>query len=490
MLFNSYAFLFLFLPITVIGFYVLGRVRARYAAWWLVVTSLFFYSFWNPIYLPLLLGSVVVNYLIGRSLARATWRKRYQLILLIVGVTANLGLLGYYKYTDFFIGNINAISGTSLSFLHIILPLGISFFTFTQIAFLVDSYRKIVKEYYLDHYGLFVTFFPHLLAGPIIHHKEMMPQFDDPHTYRLQYKNIAPGLFLIAVGLAKKTVVADMFAQWANGGFNAHAALTFFEAWATALAYTFQIYFDFSGYTDMALGAALLFNIVLPQNFNSPYKALNLQDFWHRWHMTLSRFLREYLYFPLGGSKGTIVRTLANIIIVFVLGGLWHGASWTFVVWGALHGVGMAVSRLWKAYAPIVLPRALSWGLTFIFVVVAWVFFKAKSTPEALHILAGMAGLNGVSLPTAFAHSFLATSGLFSFNGLLTHTQTAYSVSAGVAALIFAATLFFVTRFSNSAEYARTLAPSVRYGMLIIVFFCLGLYMVNHAPTEFIYFNF
>lgn len=306
MLFNSEIFIFLFLPVTFFIYFYLNSKRLTEASkGFLVVSSLFFYSWWNIIYLPLILISMVFNYVLGTSLSKETQHKKIsRKQILIVGVLGNLSLLGYFKYSDFFIENFNLVLSTDIPLLHLALPLAISFFTFQQIAYLVDSYRGETKEYDFLNYSLFVTFFPQLIAGPIVHHKEMMPQFAQAKNKVKNYTNIALGLFIFSIGLFKKVVIADSFAVWATAGFDKAEMLTFFEAWFTSFSYTFQLYFDFSGYTDMAIGIALLFNIKLPINFNSPYKATNIQDFWRRWHITLSRFLRDYIYIPLGGNRG------------------------------------------------------------------------------------------------------------------------------------------------------------------------------------------
>lgn len=279
----------------------------------LVFSSLFFYSYWNILYLPLILISMLFNYTIGLTLAKVN-KKVSNKTLLSIGIISNLALLGYFKYADFFIDNVNFIFSANLPSLNIILPLAISFFTFQQIAYLVDSYRQQTKEYDFLNYALFVTFFPQLIAGPIVHHKEMMPQFANLKNKLINYKNIALGLFIFSFGLFKKVIIADTFAIWATNGFDNATTLSFIEAWATSLSYTFQLYFDFSGYTDMAIGLALLFNIKLPINFNSPYKSLNIQEFWRRWHITLSRFLKDYIYIPLGGNRRGGGQTICKFI--------------------------------------------------------------------------------------------------------------------------------------------------------------------------------
>ena len=356
----------------------------------LVFASLFFYSWWNVAYLPLILGSILFNYVVGNTLSDESKKIRVgKKALLVFGIASNLALLGYFKYSDFFIENFNLITDSAINPLHVILPLGISFFTFTQIAFLVDSYKGEVKEYDFLRYMLFVTYFPHLLAGPIIHHKDMMPQFASRWNMAIRYKNVAAGLFLFSIGLFKKVVIADTFAVWANNGFDTAVTLNMIEAWATSLSYTFQLYFDFSGYTDMAIGASLLFNIKLPINFNSPYKATSIQDFWRRWHITLSTFLKDYIYIPLGGNRKGTFRTSTNLMATFILGGIWHGAGWTFVFWGFLHGVALVINHLWKSIG-LKMPMLLAWFITFNFVNIAWVFFRAKEWSDALKVLRAM----------------------------------------------------------------------------------------------------
>lgn len=398
MLFNSYVFIFLFVPITLIGYYALRK--EAWARIWLVVTSLFFYSYWDLSYLPLLAGSILVNFYVGASISkhRVSDPKKAR-ILTVLGVCLNAGFLIYYKYTHFFLENVQALTGLEWQLNKIVLPLAISFFTFQQIAFLVDHYKGLISEppRFLN-YALFVSFFPQLIAGPIVHHKEMMPQFADRLSFKINFDNLAKGLFVFFLGLFKKVAIADTFAVWATKGFDLTTTLTFLEAWVTSLSYTFQLYFDFSGYTDMAIGVALLFNITLPINFNSPYKADSIQDFWRRWHMTLSRWLRDYIYIPLGGNRAGKYATYINLMLTFLIGGFWHGAGWTFIFWGFLHGAGLVVHRLWQK-AGGNLPRWLAVAITFLFANIAWVFFRAKTWDEALKVLNGMAGLNGVVLP-------------------------------------------------------------------------------------------
>jgi D-alanyl-lipoteichoic acid acyltransferase DltB (MBOAT superfamily) len=414
MLFNSYEFIFLFLPVTAVVFFALSGVGlARAAAAWLGLASVFFYGYWSPRFVPLLLGSVAFNYLMGRVLLGQVrgGRTRRSATTLFVSVAVNLTVLAYFKYANFFLDSFNTVAGTHWDIGRIILPIGISFFTFTQIAYLVDTYQGKVKETNALHYLLFVTYFPHLIAGPVLHHKEMMPQFALRTTYRFQLTNFSVGVGFFIIGLFKKVILADGIQPFVGPVFDAAPShvLTGLEAWGGALAYTMQLYFDFSGYSDMAIGLSKMLNVDLPLNFNSPYKALNITDFWRRWHMTLSRFLRDYLYIPLGGNRKGPTRRYLNLFATMVLGGLWHGAGWTFVIWGALHGVYLAINHAWQSFRGSVLGhdlersswlgRMLALTVTFLAVVVAWVFFRATSFDAALRVLAGMAGANGWVLP-------------------------------------------------------------------------------------------
>ncbi|MDR1615438.1 MAG: MBOAT family protein, partial [Syntrophomonadaceae bacterium] len=395
MLFNSYEFILMFLPVAFLVYFLLQRRNwAVIANSWLMLASLFFYAWWNTEYLPLIIISILVNYVLGQILNRDMVVRRKTALFL--GIVFNLYLLSYYKYAGFFIDNLNKLADTNVTVPSVILPLGISFFTFTQIAYLVDSYREQAREYSFINYGLFVTFFPHLLAGPIIQHKEIMPQFSDPQKRKLDFASLAPGLFLFFIGLGKKVYIADTFAIWANQGFDQALILSCPEAWITSLSYTLQLYFDFSAYTDMAIGAAMLFNIDLPVNFFSPYKSVNIQEFWRRWHITLGRFFRDYVYIPCGGSRTGELTTYFNLLMTFFLVGLWHGAGWNFILWGCMHGAALMVHRLWTK-TKIKIPRILSWFLTFNFVNLAWVFFRAADWSGAVQIIQSMFGFSGFS---------------------------------------------------------------------------------------------
>lgn len=416
MLFNSYVFIFKFLPIVLLGFYLLGCIgRYEIAKVWLVLASLFFYGWWEAKYLILILLSIGFNYGIGAFFSARKIeghdKSFINKLVLILGIVANLLLLGYFKYANFLIESINWAAGfAALSIDQIILPLAISFFTFQQVAYLVDAYRGETHEYNFIHYCLFITFFPQLIAGPIVHHKEMLPQFEKDGLFKAWASNLAIGGTIFFFGLFKKVMIADTFAIYATPIFSAAvepaSTIGFIEGWGGALSYTFQLYFDFSGYSDMAIGLGILFGIRLPLNFYSPYKAVNIIDFWRRWHMTLSRFLRDYLYIPLGGNRKGRGHRHVNLMITMVLGGLWHGAGWTFVVWGALHGVYLIINHAWHAYSYLLFPKHihvprllaihLGRSITFIAVVISWVFFRSETFAGATNIIKGMLGMSGL----------------------------------------------------------------------------------------------
>ncbi len=401
MLFNSFVFIFAFLPITFLVYFGLSKMRQyTLAKAALVVASLYFYAYFNWSYLPIILSSIVVNYVMAwrMKVDNESWLRK---LWLIVGIVFNIGMIGYFKYFDFFIENINVLFRMDFTLRNILLPLGISFFTFQQVAFVVDSYRRKTELPKFLDYCNFVTFFPQLIAGPIVLPEEMLPQFESEENRRVNYENLFNGLFIFALGLGKKVLIADSIAVFANTGFDLLKTYTLAEAWLTSLSYSFQLYFDFSGYCDMAIGLGLMFNIKLPLNFNAPYRACDFQDFWRRWHMTLNRFLTQYLYIPLGGSRRGELRTLVNIFIVFLVSGIWHGAGWTFIVWGILHGLTMIVNRLWKKYG-FTLPNWVAIPLTFFFVNIYWVFFRAESLSEALLIVSSMFDNLNLSLTQDF----------------------------------------------------------------------------------------
>ena len=404
MLFNSFEFLFCFLPLTWFLFHLAcSKKIIDVAMACLVVASLFFYSYWNPPFVFLILFSILFNYSFGRIIERSLDKGSGARVCLIFGVMINLSLIAYFKYFNFFAENILLLMNVSWTDWELFLPLGISFFTFQQIAYLIDCYHGKAREHNFMHYALFVSFFPQLIAGPIVRYDEMIPQFENLKTYVFNRKNVFFGLTLLSIGLFKKVVIADSFSLPVSAIFDGSQDVTFFDSWFGALAYTAQIYFDFSGYSDMAIGLGSLFNIKIPINFNSPYKSSSIIDFWRRWHISLSTFLRDYLYIPLGGGHKGAWRKTGNLMVTMLLGGLWHGAAWMFVCWGGLHGIFLCINHLWKKRG-FPLPKMIGWAITFLAVTFAWVLFRAPSCERALDIYKGMMGGNGVLLSQHYVH--------------------------------------------------------------------------------------
>jgi alginate O-acetyltransferase complex protein AlgI len=400
MLFHSQPFILGFLPLCLAGFFLLGHLGgARWALRWLVVASLAFYAWWNPPFVLLLVGSILLNYALGQQILAlaAAGNTRASRRFLAAGIIADLLLLGWFKYADFML---HALVPDA-SPLRVFLPLAISFFTFQQIMFLVDSQRQERSATGLLPYVAFVAFFPHLIAGPIVRPKDIIPQLTASRIAVPCARHLAAGTTLFLLGLAKKLVLADTFGGFADVGFDAAAhgaALTLFEAWYATLAYALQIYFDFSGYSDMAIGLARMLNVQFPLNFDSPYQACSISEFWQRWHMTLSRFLRDYVYIPLGGNRRGEYRRTINLMLTMLLGGLWHGAAWSFVLWGGLHGLYLVVHAQWRRLG-VRMPAILAQALTLLAVLLAWVPFRADGLPAAWSTLCGLVGLNGAVLP-------------------------------------------------------------------------------------------
>ncbi|MEI4262923.1 MBOAT family O-acyltransferase [Roseovarius sp. D0-M9] len=471
MLFSSPQFVFAFLPLSLLGYFAIARLAgARASLAWLVLCSLFFYGYWRLDYLPLLIGSILGNYAIGAAIqARAAaGARRAGFALLILGIAANLALLGYFKYFGFFIKTLNGVTGAQMAVPSLVLPLAISFFTFQQITYLVDSHKGQAARGSLLNYTVFVTFFPQLIAGPIVHHKEMMPQFARAAMLRLRSKNLLAGCIIFGLGLFKKIGIADTFAIYADAGYADHTQLTILDAWITTFSYTFQLYFDFSGYSDMAIGAARMFGIRLPLNFLSPYKATSIQDFWRRWHITLSRFLRDYLYIPLGGSRRREGRVAANLMITFLLGGLWHGAGWTFLIWGAIHGLGLVIGRVFSR-AGLRLPHVLAWALTFAVVHLSWVFFRAEDLAQAIDILQTMFGLD----PSALEGP--------------RHVVIAEASTAGRYLLL---ALIGVLALPNTYQFTRDIRPLHKTLVGAVLFGAGCIMMLVSRSDVFLYFNF
>ncbi|HEX6637268.1 MAG TPA: MBOAT family O-acyltransferase [Steroidobacteraceae bacterium] len=502
MLFTSGEFLFLFLPITLLVFFATARfVGKGPAAAWLAIASLVFYGYWRVEHTLLLVASIAFNYTLGEWILRARQdRPPIARALLTFAIAANLAALAYFKYADFFIGTVAELSGRDIPLLGVVLPLGISFFTFTQIAYLVDVWAGKVVERNPVHYALFVTYFPHLIAGPVLHHAEMMPQFRLASIYSPRLRSFTIGLAFLLLGLVKKVLVADSVAPIANMvfGHDTGTALSASAAWIGVVAYTLQIYFDFSGYSDMAVGLSLLIGVRLPYNFNSPYQAWNITEFWRRWHMTLSRFLRDYLYVPLGGNRHGRARRYINLMLTMLLGGLWHGASWTFVFWGGLHGAYLVVNHFWLWLRERMgfpspggkrtgvrgwLGRAAGVALTMLCVMVGWVYFRATELHIANGIVASMFGLNdggvGIEALAGYSRGILPWLAGFSLLALFARNSQL---------LIDGHFTQWLERRSAGAWFGELMA-------LLIGAMCVGVVLMAVAAasrnvTEFIYFNF
>lgn len=490
MLFNSYIFIFLFLPIAFSGYFLLNRIKRYNAAKFLLVgMSLWFYAYFHISYLWIILFSIGVNYLCHHLIIRTHHPKA----VLIFGVAGNVGLLFYFKYFHFLFENINALFHTNFSLPDILLPLGISFFTFQQIAFLVDSARGGIPQQKLLDYALFVTFFPQLIAGPIVSHDEMLPQFNDMSKKHIQAENVYKGLRLFVLGLGKKILLADTFGQAVNWGFRYYTVLDGLNTFIVILFYTFQIYFDFSGYCDMARGIGCLFNIRIPVNFLSPYKSKNILEFWDRWHITLTRFFTRYLYIPLGGSRKGLFRTCINVLLVFLISGIWHGAGWTYIVWGLLHGALSVLTRIWqrvKKREPAEnnpLGSFFSGCLTFLFVCCAWTFFRADTVAQAVYMLKQLVTGGGTRIYTELMLFFQPPELLYSLKLLRLNTLP-FSSCFGLAAFTITAVIliFFCRNLYESEEKHKPTVP----GTVCLSVLALWCIVSLSGVSTFLYFNF
>jgi D-alanyl-lipoteichoic acid acyltransferase DltB (MBOAT superfamily) len=480
MFFNSFEFIFLFLPITLSGFFIIGsdlkNVKRQLPIIWLVFASLVFYGRWKLSNLLLIILSISVNYGVGYLLGNVFYKKSNKKVALYIGIIFNLGLICYFKYANFLLTNVNQFIDTNLEPPIIVIPLAISFFTFQQIAYLVDAYRNETKEYDLGKYMLFVCFFPQLIAGPIVHHREILPQFEKASIYKFSQQALAIGLTVFMAGLFKKVIFADRIAQYSDLAFAAASQginLTFCESWVGALGYSLQLYFDFSGYSDMAIGAAYMFGIKLPLNFNSPYKAISIVDFWRRWHITLSHFLRDYLYIPLGGSRRGELRRYSNLFTTMLLGGLWHGAGWTFVFWGGLHGCYLIINHLYRSVRQSLghnlkndgwLLRGVGWIATFIAVIISWVFFRANSFETAILMLKSMFGFYGINLPqfTAPYLNFLRNFGV-EFSGFTVNVGISQKYATFGIIILLIIAWFTPNTQQWMGKYNPTLTEPIEY---------------------------
>lgn len=475
MVFSSLEFVLLFLPISILGYYFFLNISLRgYALLFILIASFFYYAYWRVENVLIIFVSIVLNYFLGNMLSSTKKCKKY---IFIFSVFINLLILFYYKYTIFFLETINSITSSHIPIPQIILPIGISFFTFQQIAYLSDIYtgKYDPTGEGLLNYSLFICFFPQLVAGPIVHHKEMMPQFASAEIGIVNWESILKGLLLFSMGLAKKVLIAEPLSPVVGYIFEQAGSLTFCEALYGSLCYTLQLYFDFSGYCDMAVGCALMLNIQLPWNFDSPYKSTNIQEFWRRWHMTLSRWLRDYLYIPLGGNRKGINRTLVNLFLTFLLGGLWHGAAWTFVIWGVMHGVALIIHRLW-AQAGKRLARPLAWLLTFSFINLSWIIFRASDVKSLRRFMDGFAGFNGWLPREKFMEQLLLWT-------VFPHQVVAYGFTLCVLCICFWG--------KNSREILQhNKSLKVYLFSMLLCLLSLGYMCFAENSQEFIYFHF
>ena len=475
MVFSSYVFILVFLPVVLSGYYALSRLKKGiYQRLFLIGASLFFYGYYNVKYLALIILSIAVNY--AAALAIEKHRGKAGRGFMIAGVLFNIGLIGYFKYYDFFIENINLITGSNFALRHLLLPLGISFFTFQQLSFLVSVRRGEEKVGDLKDYCLFVTFFPQLVAGPIVLYGEMMPQFRDERRRFFCADNFAAGVYLFSIGLFKKAVIADTLALFADNGFGM-MNLGLAAGWMTALSYTLQIFFDFSGYSDMAVGLGKMFNIDLPFNFLSPYRSESITEFWRRWHITLGRALGAYVYRPLGGNRKGLARTCLNLFLTFLVSGIWHGASWTFVVWGALHGFFVVLERI--ADRPLRrIPKAIRVCGTFLIVTALWVLFRAEGFGQAVEVWKGMVSFGNIGLA-----QLNTVAGQAAFIDFPVSVDIAYVL--GLVAVL----LILVFRCRNTSDLLARFTPARRTLFFAAFLFTVSLLCLTRESV-FIYFNF
>ena len=481
MLFNSYVFILMFLPLTVLGYFFLNKFKLyTYSTFFLCGMTLWFYGFYNPKHLVIILFSILVNYIFSRIINKKEEKKKH----LFLGILINIGLLFYFKYYNFFIENINVLFQRNYEIQQIAIPLGISYFTFQQIAYLVDSYRGETAEYSFMEYVSFVLFFPQISSGPIVRHKDLIPQFQDKNKKKVSYENLLMGIYIFSCGLVKKVLIADTFGKAAGWGFSNIELMSSMDAILVSLCYTFQLYFDFSGYSDMAIGSGRMLNIELPQNFNSPYKATSIVDFWDRWHMSLTRFFREYVYFPLGGSRKGTVRTYLNIMIVFLLSGIWHGANWTFVIWGLLNGVLNCITRMLKDVWKKV-PKMIQWVSTFFTVNFLWIIFRAKNFAEAKSFICKIFEMKNFSISSELKECLILEEigviGKFVPQNIFAHISTLNLV------MFFAAAFVIIIYGKNSSEvkFEKTMKR-----MILITFFLCWSIISLSGVSEFLYVDF
>ena len=511
MLFNTWIFIAVFFPLVYIIYNILLGYGRDHANAFLVIASILFYSYWNVSYTLIFIPSILINYWVGSRILDFNTEKhlKYKKYMLFAGIGFNLSLIAYFKYVNFIILNLNILIGVDYTKTSVILPLAISFYTFQQIAFLVDAYRAdSIKVRFLD-YALFVSFFPQLIAGPIVHHKEMISQFSRNKINKYDFQNISIGTSIFLIGLFKKIMIADNMAPFVNGVYGAAESgqvVPFFEAWGSTIAYSIQIYYDFSGYSDMAIGLAFILGYKIPLNFYSPYKAINIISFWRRWHITLSRFLRDYLYIPLGGNINGEGRKYYNLMVTMMIGGLWHGAGYNFIIWGLLHGSYLVVNQLWlkmTIHTKIIIPVIVSRLITLTSVLFAWVYFRAESLSGANKIVRSMIGLNGIEYPSQLS-SYTNISLIFSDNFIIDIAQWAYGVpfilTVLIATYIFPNTYELMKRndpvlkndlIPNDNSYSLPIYWKPNLTWVIVLSACAALsFMSMNRVSEFLYFQF
>ena len=488
MLFNSYIFIFLFLPITLTGYYVMNYFlpcKSKISNIFLICMSLWFYGYFNSSYLIIICGSILINFLLSKKLS-AKYNQSFRKFLLFLGICINIAVIFYFKYYNFFLDNMNVIFKTSFELKNILLPLGISFFTFQQISYLFDSYKGETSSYSFDEYALFVSFFPQLVAGPIVLHNEMIPQFKKIENRQFIPHNFSKGMYIFALGLFKKVIIADTFGKAVSYGFSSIDTISSLEALIVSLSYTFQLFFDFSGYSDMAIGIGYMFNIELPQNFNSPYKSTSILDFWNRWHMSLTRFLKTYIYIPLGGNRKGKLQTYINIMIVYLISGIWHGANWTFVLWGALHGLLNCLNRFFQKYWKK-LGNVTQWSITFSLINILWIFFRADSVSSAILFIRRLFSLSSFTIREDFYSCF----DLIELSFLENNIQCLNFLSSHIAGFnlwffIFGA-FFIILNFRNS--YEITFKPTIKNSFTTVILIVWSVISLTEIST-FLYFNF
>lgn len=475
MLFNSLEFLFVFLPIVFIIYFVLNKFkRYVFANFWLVIASLYFYSYYEIKYLPIMLSSIAFNYCIGLLLLKDDYKiKIEKKCILIFGLVGNILLLGYFKYWNFLIDCFNHLANQHFNAMHLLLPLGISFFTFQQISYIVDCYKGEAKYTNIIDYALFVTFFPQLIAGPIVHHKEMIPQFEDIEKKKIIQSNISFGFFLITVGLVKKVLLADNFTFFIDTSIENLINTDFLHSWFLALSIGTQGYFDFSGYCDMALGIASLFNITLPVNFCSPYKSMDISDYWRRWHITLGRFLKYYVYIPLGGSRAGTFNTYRNLMIVFILTGIWHGANWPCLTYGFVNGVLVCLNKRWRELK-IEMNKYLAIAITFTTMIFIAPLVMIKTMPQCFRVWASMLGINTKFIP-------------FSIDNF----KIVFNNGTEIGLFLVIISMFIIFGLQNSQTLAEKYKETDKpiFGLILAFVFIIAALSITKT-SRFIYFQF